>query len=144
MAMHLQFHHCVSSSLSPNLPYLQHPNLSWRFPVHFPGKVRVLTFRKKFRGRNGVHYSVCCFRKTGSEIEQVSVDDNERPPFDINLAVILAGFAFEAYTSPPEDVGRFEVDAAGCKTVYLSEEGCGSFYSGGGIGLGSMTPVFGT
>lgn len=77
-----------------------------------------------------MHYSVCCFRKTGSEIEQVSVDDNERPPFDINLAVILAGFAFEAYTSPPEDVGRFEVDAAGCKTVYLSESFVREIYDG--------------
>lgn len=28
-------------------------------------------------------------------------EEIERPPFDINLAVILAGFAFEAYTSPP-------------------------------------------
>ncbi|GJN27078.1 hypothetical protein PR202_gb15065 [Eleusine coracana subsp. coracana] len=25
----------------------------------------------------------------------------QRPPFDLNLAVVLAGFAFEAYTSPP-------------------------------------------
>jgi hypothetical protein len=47
--------------------------------------------------------SVCCFCKTESEIERVSVqeEENERPPFDINLAVIFAGFAFEAYTSPP-------------------------------------------
>jgi hypothetical protein len=28
-------------------------------------------------------------------------DGNQRPPFDLNLAVVLAGFAFEAYTSPP-------------------------------------------
>lgn len=28
-------------------------------------------------------------------------EEIERPPFDINLAVILAGFAFEAYISPP-------------------------------------------
>jgi hypothetical protein len=45
--------------------------------------------------------SVCCFCKTGSEVERVQEEKNERPPFDINLAVIFAGFAFEAYTSPP-------------------------------------------
>jgi hypothetical protein len=28
-------------------------------------------------------------------------DGPRRPPFDLNLAVVLAGFAFEAYTSPP-------------------------------------------
>ena len=54
-------------------------------------------------------YSVCCFRKNNSEIEAISVDENEneRPPFDLNLAVVLAGFAFEAYTSPPVDVFFF-------------------------------------
>lgn len=31
----------------------------------------------------------------------MSRDDDVRPPFDINLAVVLAGFAFEAYNSPP-------------------------------------------
>jgi len=40
--------------------------------------------------------------KTDSQIEKNSIEKNdERPPFDINLAVILAGFAFEAYTTPP-------------------------------------------
>lgn len=29
------------------------------------------------------------------------VEEIDRPSFDINLAVILAGFAFEAYTTPP-------------------------------------------
>ncbi|XP_022848799.1 uncharacterized protein LOC111371122 [Olea europaea var. sylvestris] len=47
--------------------------------------------------------------------------ENERPPFDINLAVILAGFAFEAYTTPPETVGKREMDAANCQTVFLSQ-----------------------
>jgi len=31
----------------------------------------------------------------------VEEDGPRRPPFDLNLAVVLAGFAFEAYTSPP-------------------------------------------
>ncbi|XP_011029717.1 PREDICTED: uncharacterized protein LOC105129384 [Populus euphratica] len=55
-------------------------------------------------------------------VQQEKENDNERPPFDINLAVVLAGFAFEAYTSPPKNVGKWEADAAGCKIVHLSEE----------------------
>lgn len=50
---------------------------------------------------HGFH-SFCCFCTRSSEIDMVSEDEEiERPPFDINLAVILAGFAFEAYISPP-------------------------------------------
>ncbi|KAK9991632.1 hypothetical protein SO802_026617 [Lithocarpus litseifolius] len=127
-ATHLQSHHCVS----PKFPFLRNPNLTPRFLSLFPRKVRVLTFREKFRGRDRVYYSVCCFRKSNSEIETISVDENEneRPPFDHNLAVVLAGFAFEAYTSPPENVGRCEVDAAGCKAVYLSESFVREIYDG--------------
>ncbi|KAK2663537.1 hypothetical protein Ddye_002111 [Dipteronia dyeriana] len=86
------------------------------------------------------------------EIEKVETEEqNERLPFDINLVVILVGFAFEAYTCKllyfqtllsfwflycyyfcifienwnpnlyQENVGRYEVDAAGCKTMFLSE-----------------------
>lgn len=36
--------------------------------------------------------------ENGRSVSQV---DDARPPFDINLAVVLAGFAFEAYNSPP-------------------------------------------
>ncbi|KAK4585889.1 hypothetical protein RGQ29_023184 [Quercus rubra] len=124
----LQSHHCVS----PKFPYLRNPNITPRFSSLFPRKVRVLTFREKFRCRDQVYYSVCCFRKNNSEIETISVDENEneRPPFDPNLAVVLAGFAFEAYTSPPENVGRCEVDAAGCKAVYLSESFVREIYDG--------------
>ncbi|KAE8076164.1 hypothetical protein FH972_014829 [Carpinus fangiana] len=130
MATHFQFHHCLTS-ISSKLPYLRKPSFSHWLPAPFPGKVRVFTFREKFGGRGGV-CSVCCFCKTGSEVERVSVQEekNERPPFDINLAVIFAGFAFEAYTSPPEHVGRFEVDAADCKTVYLSELFVREIYDG--------------
>lgn len=36
-------------------------------------------------------------------VRHLSEDDfhKERPPFDLDLAVILAGFAFEAYNTPP-------------------------------------------
>jgi hypothetical protein len=39
---------------------------------------------------------------SGSAGEGLGVEEGgpQRPPFDLNLAVVLAGFAFEAYTSP--------------------------------------------
>lgn len=57
-------------------------------------------------------------------------EEIERPPFDINLAVILAGFAFEAYISPPENVAKQEVDAADCRTLFLSESFLREIYDG--------------
>lgn len=101
-----QFHRCVSS-LSPKLRSLQNPKLSLRFPISFSGKVRV-TFRGNGKGRYGI-YSLCCLCRAGSEVEKVSAEEgNERPPFDINLAVVLAGFAFEAYSSPPVNVSQLK------------------------------------
>ncbi|KZV15261.1 hypothetical protein F511_27543 [Dorcoceras hygrometricum] len=55
---------------------------------------------------------------------------DERPPFDINLAVILAGFAFEAYTTPSESAGNREMDAANCQTVFLAEAFTREIYDG--------------
>lgn len=70
-----------------------------------------------------------------------------RPRFDINLAVILAGFAFEAYTTPPENVGKLEVDGANCKTVFLSQSFIREIYDGQvfiklkkGLNLPAMDP----
>lgn len=55
----------------------------------------------RIHGRERIFW-ICCCSKTGSQIEKVSIkEDDERPPFDINLAVILAGFAFESYSTPP-------------------------------------------
>ncbi|CAL8075923.1 unnamed protein product [Prunus armeniaca] len=140
-----QFHRCVSS-LSPKLHSLQNPKLSLRFPISFSGKVKV-TFRGNGKGRDGI-YSLCCLCRAGSEVEKVSAEEgNERPPFDINLAVVLAGFAFEAYSSPPDNIGRREVDAADCKTVYLSESFVREIYDGElsvklkkGLNLPAMDP----
>ncbi|XP_066346963.1 uncharacterized protein [Miscanthus floridulus] len=74
-------------------------------------------------------------------------DGPRRPPFDINLAVVLAGFAFEAYTSPPADVGWRETDAADCQTVFLSDVFLREVYDGQlvvrlkkGINLPAMDP----
>jgi hypothetical protein len=59
---------------------------------NFPGKI---TFRLRAKPN-----SLRCFAQ--SETKEVSLPEkDERSPFDINLAVILAGFAFESYASPP-------------------------------------------
>ncbi|TYJ45097.1 hypothetical protein E1A91_A02G032000v1 [Gossypium mustelinum] len=110
-----------------------------RFSRQIYGKgIRVSTSisrgNAKIRGRFG-GLSVSCFSKMDAEIEKVSSEqkeeeEEERPPFDINLAVILAGFAFEAYTTPPENIGRREIDAADCKTVYLSGSFVREIYDG--------------
>jgi len=77
----------------------------------------------------------------------VEEDGPRRPPFDLNLAVVLAGFAFEAYTSPPADVGWRETDAADCQTVFLSDVFLREVYDGQlvvklkkGINLPAMDP----
>ncbi|XP_043706697.1 uncharacterized protein LOC122656280 [Telopea speciosissima] len=115
--------HCFCSPSTKLLPKLRNPgstSLAKAFFTGVPEKVRVSELNHK--GRDGKN-SVCCFCKPNSEVEQKSSieEESERPPFDINLSVILAGFSFEAYTSPPENIGKKEVDAADCQTVFLSE-----------------------
>ncbi|KAG4909771.1 hypothetical protein JHK87_055887 [Glycine soja] len=122
----LQFRY-VLSPLSPSLPLPPTFSRAFPFPPRFPGKLRAFSLAR--RGR--VLSIRCGSSKTGSQLQRVAVpEDDDRPPFDINLAVILAGFAFEAYTTPPENMGRREVDAGGCKTVYLSEEFVHEIYDG--------------
>ena len=58
-----------------------------------------LSVRRTF-GLRPVH---CLSSKTGSP----SIKDGNRPPFDLHLAVLLAGFAFEAYSSPPVSFLQF-------------------------------------
>ncbi|CAN0905006.1 Multiple C2 and transmembrane domain-containing protein 1 [Linum grandiflorum] len=103
-------------------------NFRRRFPASYPGSgSHLIPLRESFRHRDIVR-SVCCSNKeTNAEQEE---GDDSRPPFDINLAVILAGFAFEAYTTPPENIGKWEVDAGNCKTVYLSESFVRQVYDG--------------
>ncbi|BAT96127.1 hypothetical protein VIGAN_08301300 [Vigna angularis var. angularis] len=121
----VQFRYALSP-LCSTLPPPRRPIFSRTFPPRFLGKLRVFSTARRRRVP-----SICCSSKTGSQLQRVSVpEDDDRPPFDINLAVILAGFAFEAYTTPPENIGRREVDAAGCKTVYLSEEFVHEIYDG--------------
>ncbi|XP_044967140.1 uncharacterized protein LOC123427213 isoform X1 [Hordeum vulgare subsp. vulgare] len=68
----------------------------------------------------------------GSPADDGSVGDEEQPhpQFDLNLAVVLAGFAFEAYSTPPADAGWRETDAAECQTVFLSDVFLREVYDG--------------
>ncbi|KAH9681493.1 C2 domain-containing protein [Citrus sinensis] len=128
-SMKLQF----CSSYLPSLPRF-HQLQCLNFPQKpFSGKVKlVFPCPESYKTKGDKVYSVCCFCKTkDAEIDKVEdKEQDERPPFDINLAVILAGFAFEAYITPSESVGRKEVDAAGCKIVYLSESFVREIYDG--------------
>ncbi|KAK9146329.1 hypothetical protein Sjap_006232 [Stephania japonica] len=113
-----------SSSLS-NLLNTRNPNFSFTQSKSFA------IAKTSSRARNGDHSSVCCFGKESDrEFELAVAEEAERVQFDINLAVVLAGFAFEAYTSPPENMGRCEVDAANCQTVFLSESFLREVYDG--------------
>ncbi|XP_058182102.1 uncharacterized protein LOC131300340 isoform X3 [Rhododendron vialii] len=143
---------CNYCSPTPKLPCRQNPS-SVPYPRNssFTEKVRVWSSRTRI-GRDGL-CPICCRSKTNAEAENVSLQiqeeksETERPPFDINLAVILAGFAFEAYATPPENIGRCEVDAANCKTVFLSESFLREIYDGQlfislkkGLNLPAMDP----
>ncbi|KAJ0967467.1 hypothetical protein J5N97_024384 [Dioscorea zingiberensis] len=95
------------------------------FPVavrfNTPQKARFLRLIVKANGEQAL---------LASNNGERSGEESERPPFDLNLAVVLAGFAFEAYTSPPENVGWREIDAAECQTVFLSERFLREVYDG--------------
>ncbi|CAM6123105.1 unnamed protein product [Calypogeia fissa] len=56
--------------------------------------------------------------------------EEHRPPFDLDLAVLLAGFAFESYNTPAKNVGVLETDGRDCETTYLSREFIRSIYDG--------------
>ncbi|KAK2993356.1 hypothetical protein RJ640_007623 [Escallonia rubra] len=128
---HQAHFHFIDCSLphSPKLHHFRSPNFSpLRKHLSSSGKIGELS--SSFKSKDGVYSFRCCC-KASFEIEAVSVQEEiERPPFDINLAVILAGFAFEAYTSPPENIGKREVDGANCETVFLSEMFLREIYDG--------------
>ncbi|KAK4266253.1 hypothetical protein QN277_027203 [Acacia crassicarpa] len=126
----LQFRYSFFPISPKLLPHSRTPQFSRLFPAYLPRNVRLFSSSGYAKARNEA-YRICCSSKVGSEIERRSIqNDDERPPFDINLAVVLAGFAFEAYTTPPENLGRREVDAADCKTIYLSEQFVSEIYDG--------------
>ncbi|THG15660.1 hypothetical protein TEA_005792 [Camellia sinensis var. sinensis] len=96
---YLQFCHCSTSA--PKIPYLLNPNsILLSQNLLFSGKTRVLS--SSFEGKDELCY-VCCFCKTNSEVENVSLQIQEeivieteteteigRPPLNINLTIILA------------------------------------------------------
>ncbi|XP_060181198.1 uncharacterized protein LOC132610809 isoform X1 [Lycium barbarum] len=125
----LQTHLHFPMSSSPRLYHFKNPNsVSFSKKLFFSKKLNGLFNYSKF-GSKDLFFCSC---QTSSEIEPLSLDnkETERPPFDINLAVILAGFAFEAYTTPPDNIGKHEVDAANCKTIFLSESFVREIYDG--------------
>lgn len=139
MATSLHLNHTFYHRFTPTSHMSRNLNFYRRFSSSFSWKARVLTLKKKhYRGTGHGVFSSSIIKANNTnnkEIGEVSVQEEkenemERPPFDINLAVVLAGFAFEAYTSLPENVGKREVDAADCKTVYLSESFVREIYDG--------------
>ncbi|KAI3886502.1 hypothetical protein MKX03_036001 [Papaver bracteatum] len=128
--------HCFysSSSTSPNrILHFPNPNLASTTTTIDKAKARVFNLIYTSRDVNSPFYCYCKQNST-EELELVEEKDDKeeigRTPFDISLAVVLAGFAFEAYSSPPENLGKREVDAAGCQTVFLSESFMREAYDG--------------
>ena len=87
-----------------NCPSPPPPKLHRSHHLHAP----TLALRSKSRLLSSISWklrvfsSIYCLCKSNSDVQSVSGQDElQRPPFDINLAVVLAGFAFEAYSSPP-------------------------------------------
>ncbi|XP_042050645.1 uncharacterized protein LOC121796024 isoform X1 [Salvia splendens] len=130
----LQSHFHLSLSNSPKLIHLKNRHsLSFSKKIFLPKK---LFLPNRFDGAlssriitSSLASSTSNSSSSRAEIEKAEIE-NERPPFDINLAVILAGFAFEAYITPPDKTGRREMDAAKCQTVFLSESFVREIYDG--------------
>ncbi|KAG0477552.1 hypothetical protein HPP92_012271 [Vanilla planifolia] len=76
------------------------------------------------------HRATKASRSTKEDEKSLLKDGERRPPFQLNLAVVLAGFAFEAYNSPLQDMGKREIDAEQCQTVFLSESFLREVYDG--------------
>ncbi|KAK1428994.1 hypothetical protein QVD17_11193 [Tagetes erecta] len=109
------FHLCSPKSSFPF--YRNPPNFGHR-PL-----IKISPTRSLSRGHG------YCYASTTSSSS--SSMEEERPSFDINLAVILAGFAFEAYTTPPENIRKSQVvDVAGCHTLFISESFLRELYDG--------------
>ncbi|KAI3983180.1 hypothetical protein MKX01_039671 [Papaver californicum] len=98
--------HCfyTSSSASPNrILHFPNPNLVSTTTTIDKAKARVFNLIYSSRNVNSSFYC-CCKQNSTEELEPVvEKDDKEeigRTPFDISLAVVLAGFAFEAILVP--------------------------------------------
>ena len=78
----------------------------------------------RFYKRNGqLHTATRCSASSQNSTSSLSERetgncDSDRPPFDLNLAVLLAGFAFEVYNSPKVSIHvsyTLPVDGLSCK-----------------------------
>lgn len=128
--------HFLPSSNFTHLQTIRLFSLSTRFALS-----------RRIRAPNSRHLRSKANSEIEVEIEEAAEAENETPRFDINLAVILAGFAFEAYSTPPDNVGKLEVDAANCKTLFLSQSFIREIYDGQlfvklkkGLNLPAMDP----
>ncbi|EEF44327.1 triacylglycerol lipase, putative [Ricinus communis] len=96
------YYYRLGSSSSKNRNFSFHRG--FQFPVRFSGVFELKT-RSVLSSRDGANLIGCFCKVNDGAVEKVSIEEQqneiERPRFDINLAVILAGFAFEAYTTPP-------------------------------------------
>lgn len=81
--------HC--SFPNPCNPGMKLQNYGFGFPSNWEERQRKLVTTKFGEGNAN---------SDRGEHECEEVQDEERPPFDLDLAVILAGFAFEAYNTP--------------------------------------------
>jgi hypothetical protein len=53
-----------------------------------------------------------------------------QPAFDVEAAVLLSGFAFEAYNEPSESDARWERGADGCHVAFMSDDFAAECYRG--------------
>ncbi|KAG6545659.1 hypothetical protein Mapa_012844 [Marchantia paleacea] len=67
--------------------------------------------------------------ESDNSIHETHAED-PRPPFNLDLAVLLAGFAFESYNAPRKDEGVREMDSQDCETTYLAKEYVQALYEG--------------
>ncbi|KAG2322871.1 hypothetical protein Bca4012_058343 [Brassica carinata] len=116
--------HCCLHFLPPQ--HRLHLRCSTIFTPRTCHSLSKISFVTKANANSFTRFAQSETTKQSSEETSLS----ERPPFDINLAVILAGFAFESYATPPENIGKREVNAAGCNTLYLSESFVREVYDG--------------
>lgn len=114
-------------SYSPKLLHFKNPN-SVSYSRKLPCSKKIYGFLRSSYFRSiPFHgsFPLCQYSKESGEIERLtkeqceSVNENEKTPFDINLAVILAGFAFEAYTTPPVKFSALSCLVMFCYLSYL-------------------------
>ncbi|XP_024398281.1 uncharacterized protein [Physcomitrium patens] len=88
----------------------------WRFKAPERSAFAIAHFEQDNRSRN--------------EGNATNLENEDRPPFNLDLAVVLAGFAFEAYNTPAENVGVQEKDAGDCETTFLAQHFLREVYDG--------------